>query len=419
MATNARTVALKTVGCRLNQAEIAAMTAQFIAAGYKIVPFGCEADISVIHSCAITAKAQRDSMSLARKARRASANGTVVITGCAAEVYSKEMREKTGADLVLKKDCLTDILSHILGKHSSDYLPQNPPPHFFSSRATIKVQDGCNFFCSYCIVPKARGNPVSRPLPEIIEEIRVLANTGYREFVITGANLGLYKYANKGLINLLEEIENIPSVQRLRISSIELSTVEKDVLAFMSQSTKLCRYIHIPLQSGSDKMLKLMGRRYSVQKYRDFILSAVEQMPLLGIGTDVIAGLPGENEEAFMDTCHFLERLPFSNIHVFRYSVRQGTAAAELPNHVPVKTAVQRSKTLLTIAQNKKKVFAEKLVGKKTSCLIERIDKQGMAKGWSSEYVEIKIKDTSLRPNDIICVTPTHAKDGTLFCLSV
>jgi len=297
------------------------MAATFIQAGYAVVPFGEPCDVSIIHSCAVTGTAETESLRTARAAKKREPGTRVVLAGCVAETAAAEPVYDSGIDLIVgQKDKM----------RIPDLLNTPPPagsapvhPCFETTRALLKVQDGCDFFCAYCIVPFARGRATSRPFREVLEEAAYLADNGFKELVLTGANVGAYRDGNRTLLHLLEAVEALDNVKRVRLSSVEMSTVEYAMIHHMSASTKLCHYLHIPLQSGDDTVLKAMNRRYTSLDYRAVISRAVDRIPDLGLSTDIITGFPGETDAAFAATVQMVKNLPFSNLHVFPFSSRR------------------------------------------------------------------------------------------------
>ncbi|MFC1498694.1 tRNA (N(6)-L-threonylcarbamoyladenosine(37)-C(2))-methylthiotransferase MtaB [Verrucomicrobiota bacterium] len=412
-----KTVSFKTIGCRLNQAETAHIAGQFNAAGYRIVPFGKTCDICVIHTCAVTHKAEKDSARIARSVKRSNEDCFVILTGCAVETGGKKLLSESSADIVINQSNKFKLLELIaetptLQHSNTPYSHTVILPHFSTTRALVKVQDGCDFRCAYCIVPFTRGSSKSRPFQEILDEVNKLVDTGFREVVLTGANLGCYEYNNKHLVDLIHRIEST-HIDRIRLSSIELSTTERAIIEYMTQSEKLCRYIHLPLQSGDNNTLRLMKRKYTISEYRQLIDYAVEKIPFLGIGTDIIVGFPGENDTAFGNTLSMVRELPFSNLHVFPYSKRPGTRAETMKDQVSEKDKKQRTSDLINIGAEKKKSFAVKFLKKKVSVLIEKISND-CAAGWTSEYVKAKIRGSNIKPNRIIEFTPSKYDGETL-----
>ncbi|MBU1734663.1 MAG: MiaB/RimO family radical SAM methylthiotransferase, partial [Verrucomicrobia bacterium] len=264
-------------------------------------------------------------------------------------------------------------------------------PLFDTTRAIVKIQDGCDFHCAYCIVPRARGTAWSRPFDEIIEEINGLVQAGYREIVLTGANIGCYEDHGRKLSCLLRRIETVPALERIRLSSIEISTVEREVIDCMAASRKLCRYLHLPMQSGSDPVLRAMRRRYAIREYGAVMAYAVDRVEVIGVGTDVIVGFPGERAVDFDATATMIAQGPFSNVHVFSYSPRPGTPAAVMKAQVPDSEKRRRVARLLELAREKRMAFARRWVGREVAVLVEAVNAAGVATGWTGEYLPARI----------------------------
>lgn len=412
------TVSFKTIGCRLNQAESSQIAAQFEKSGYRITPFQNKADVCVIHSCTITETAEKKSVQCARYVKQRFPETIVVLAGCAVEADTEERLKQHGIDILAnqqEKFVLPTILKDHFHLQPQIHTITTPAPHSSGSktRVLIKIQDGCDFGCAYCIVPQARGNPTSRPFDEIISEIQSMADRGYKEIILTGANLGRYSHGSRNLLNLLERIETLDKIRRIRLSSIEVSTTEKSVIDYMAQSEKVCHYIHLPLQSGDDTILKSMGRRYDVHSFRAMTEYAVDKIPDLGLGTDIITGFPGETDHAFQNTLKLVTDLPFNNLHVFPYSSRPGTRAADYPDQIEPGIRKERCSILIHIGETKRSMFASSFIGKQVSVLIERV-RNGTAKGWTGEYLEAEIKDLNASKNNIIDFIPTEHKSAVL-----
>jgi threonylcarbamoyladenosine tRNA methylthiotransferase MtaB len=384
------------------------MATRFEAAGYATVPFGTPCDVAVIHGCAITGKAEHSSLYAARQAKRTRADTLVILAGCPAETLGETLRGDTTVDLTIGqvgKFAIPELLHH-LHPHRfpapATSIDADSPPRFDTQRALIKVQDGCDFHCAYCIVPTARGLPQSRPLPEVLHEVKRVTSAGFREVILTGANLGRYEDGPLRLADLVRGVESLPAVERIRLSSLEITTAEEAVIELMSHSTKLCQFLHIPLQSGDDGILAAMGRRYNTDTFRRIVAMAVEKMPFLGLGTDIIVGFPGEDDRAFKNTVQLVRDLPFSNLHVFPYSRRAGTRADTLPGQVQESLKKERLHALVEIGETKRRLFAERFVGRPVSVLIERIDADGTGHGWTGEYLEATVTGASLSRRQIV-----------------
>ncbi len=415
------TVSFKTIGCRLNQAETARIAAQFEAAGWRVTEAGGPCDAVVINTCTITHHAERDCARWARRLRREGAR-RVVLAGCAVEHDGDALKAATGADLIAgqaQKFSLPEQLASGFGLRPSPSLGEESGQEevamtaiFATTRGIVKVQDGCDFRCSYCIVPETRGNPVSRPLPDILADIHRLVDAGYREITLTGANLGCYHSPPHSLIDLLERTELIDGLDRIRIGSIETTTVEREVIDFMAVSKKLCRFLHLPLQSGDGGVLQRMRRRYTAARFRETVEYAVARMTDLGLGTDVIVGFPGEDDRAFQNTLELVRALPFSNLHVFPYSPRRGTPAAEMPDQIPTATKKQRAAELIAIGKAKRRDFASTFIGKPVTILVERSKRDTV--GWTSQYLPVRIPGTPLPRNTLATCVPIRLSGETL-----
>jgi len=410
-------VSFKTLGCRLNQAETARIKAAFHDSRFEIVPFGEPVDVCVIHTCTITSAAEKECIRLARSARKLNPGAFVVLAGCASEVSGENLKTSSGADLVVghaDKYRLPELIASAPPLSPPHPHPHSPLPLFDTTRAWVKAQDGCSFQCAYCIVPRARGPSQSRRRSEIIDEVKALADQGYREVVITGANLGCYRDGSRGLTDLISEMEQIQEIRRIRLSSIEISTTERKVIEYMAESEKLANFLHLPLQTGDDHLLKAMGRRYTTEEYRHLIDFILDKMPLAGIGSDFITGLPGEDERAFSNTLKMVRDIPFGNLHVFPYSPRPGTRAASMPGQVPRNVSKARTNQLVALGKSKQEDFATRFIGQRVEILIEGCTASGTCSGWTREYVKARIKQPDLQPNDIITMTPSRCSNGIL-----
>lgn len=417
-SVHSKTVAFKTIGCRLNQAETAAITGHFTAAGYTPVDFGAPCDVAVIHGCAITQAAESESLQSARRAKRANPEAMVILVGCPVETMEGPLLDNT-ADLIIGQSGKL-ALPHLLHSLHPDRFPAPPPtaanatPFFETKRAFIKIQDGCDFKCAYCIVPAARGLPRSRPLPDIVREARHAACTGFRELILTGANLGRYQNAGDTLATLLPAIESIPEVGRFRLGSVELTTAEKIIVQFMAESSKLCRFLHLPLQSGDDRILASMGRRYNSDTFYRVVANIASHLPGVGLGTDVIVGFPGEDDSAFENTLRLVQALPFSNIHVFPYSRRPGTRANTMPHQVHDAIKKERVGILMDIANSKRAQFAQSFQGREAAILVEKIDANGLAWGWTAEYLDARVNAPEAMIGDLVNFTVNRTSHSKL-----
>ncbi len=410
-------VSFKTVGCRLNRAQTARMAAQFEDAGYRVVPHGDPCDVVVIHSCTVTQQAEKKSIRFARAAKRSNEHPTVILAGCAAEVNGDHVARESGADMVIGQKDKFDIPDMLPNRRNATQRQHSCTPRFDTSRAWVQVQDGCDFNCAYCIVPAARGTPVSRQAAEIIDEVSRLTAAGHAEIVLTGANIGCYR-DNDGttLSQLLDKLEALDDLKRMRLSSIELSTSERELVEFMSTSAKLCRFMHVPLQSGSDRILRSMGRHYSAAEYADFVKCACDRIGPIGLGTDLIMGLPGELAQDAQATVDLVRQLPFSNLHVFPYSPRPDTRAMNMPGQVDEKTKRSRVRELMDIGEEKRRAFAQTFVGREVSVLVEDLTSCGAGKGWTDEYLNARVNSPDIRVNTIVTAKVSAADGCLLIC---
>lgn len=418
-------VSFKTLGCRLNQAETATIAAQFEAAGYNIVPFGAQCDVAVVHGCAVTRNAEKESIRLARAARKRKSAPFVILAGCTASAPltgagapGDDSAASVSADMLAPQNVKFSLPEILHSRFSIGDKPAPAParllPRFSAVRARVKVQDGCDFKCAYCIVPAARGSSVSRPFREIVDEVAALGDAGFKEVVLTGANLGCYMDGGRRLVHLLEAIHGLETIARIRLSSIEPETDERQIIDFMAQSSKVCRHLHIPLQTGHDGLLARMGRTHTIAGFRAVVDRALVKLGAVGLGTDLISGLPGEDEAAFEATCRLVEELPFSNLHVFPYSKRPGTRASSMSGQVPEAVKKARVKQLIKFGAAKKKTFACGFVGREVAVLIERVEGTGRGTGWTSEYVRACVVGPEIEPNRIVTGIAGPVEHGLL-----
>jgi len=408
------TVFTKSFGCRLNQAEGGQMDAAFENAGFQRVPSA--SDVIVVNSCTVTQKAESECLKFLRHVRITQPKACIVLTGCAAETCTPDAIRGL-ADLIVRqteKDNIVPLVMRHLGKETVAPGTSFRKPR--TQRAALKVQDGCAFACAYCVVPFARGNVSrSRPFNECLAEARTLIENGFQEIVITGCNTACYQDEGKTLVDLLHALLPLPGLGRVRLGSIEPETVERDIIKLMLAEPKLCRFLHLPIQSGDDETLKRMRRRYTVDRVMRFLDAAYQQIPDISIGTDLITGFPGETEAAFNNSRKLVESYPFSNVHVFPYSERPKTTAAEMPNPVAATTRKQRARQLIQTAANGRLEYMRRFIGKPVTLVIERYDPHGRACGWSAEYLPCAVRGLpgNLR-RTLATFTPTDIRNGTL-----
>lgn len=412
------------MGCRLNHTEAAAWAGQFADKGYTIVPWGEPAEVAVINTCSVTHRAEAHCRNIVRRALRDSPEAFVVVAGCYAQSDFEALSKIPGVDLIVGteyKDTFADYLDRprklpgpvVLhsARISREEFEVPSTGRYDSTRANLKVQDGCDFFCSFCIIPYTRGRERSRRYDDLLREARELADEGYRELVLTGVNIGRYENRGKTLADVAEGLEEIPGVDRIRITSIEPTTVEERLLGAMAGEGKLCRYLHLPVQSGDDGVLSGMGRRYTAKEYREFAERAAASVPGLGLGTDVIVGFPGETDAAFERTRRVLSGLPFAYYHVFSYSPRAGTKAAQSPGQLPPEVIAERSRALREDSDRRRHEFAASHLGRTVEVLFEQRDRAGRWTGLTDSYLRVGVVspeplENELRPVRVASVAP-------------
>lgn len=399
-------VAISTLGCKINQFESAAMTESLGKEGFRIVPFDGDADIYVINTCTVTAKTDAESRRLIRRALRRNPAARVVVTGCYAQVASDVVKDLPGVSLVvgnsekkgiagLLRDAVSAekvIVSDISGKRTEEGLRlESFAEH---TRAFLQVQNGCDAFCSYCIVPYARGRSRSVPFDEVLAGIRTFAAKGFREVVLTGIHLGAYGLDLEppaSLLELLEAAEREGAVARLRVGSVEPNELTDDFVDFVARSKMVCPHLHIPLQSGDNGVLARMGRHYKAEFFRERVERIAAAVPDVFIGCDVIAGFPGETDEEFRNTVRLIEELPVAALHVFPYSRREGTAAARMAGQVDGKVLRTRGEVLRELGERKKRAFCGRFVGRDLEVLMQSRGMGGEAEGLSRNYLPVRV----------------------------
>lgn len=419
-----------TLGCRVNQSESAVLQSILHEQGFRIVDQTTEADIVVINSCTVTAAGDTDAHRLARRIHRDNPMVRIAIIGCQAQVQKETLLSLPGVSWVIgtaDKMKLADILkSTTSSKALVNAGPIRSKPFtlpvtkfaYKRTRANLKIQDGCNNFCAYCEVPFARGRARSRVFSNIMEEARALVDAGHREIILTGINVGLYSNSGKSLWDIVEALQHIKELDRIRLSSIEHATLPLTLTKFMFPLGKLCRSLHIPLQSGSDRILKRMGRAYSTAAYADLVNTIAKKVPGILIGSDVIVGFPGESEKDFHSTISVLTDLPINYFHVFRYSNRNKARSRLFKNHVPGSEINRRSKILRQLSLRKHTAFIKEKIGAIEQVLLE--DKKGQYwTGHTDNYILIKVQSEDNLRNRILNIKATCAEGdsliGTLF----
>lgn len=422
-----KTVALHTLGCKLNFSETSTIGNQFLNKGYEVVEFKEKADIYVFNTCTVTEHADRECRQLVRRALRQNPNAYVIVTGCYAQLRSEEISRIQGVDAILGSNEKLKLFSLLEDFEKKDLAciyvsPVNNSNEFGSSystdadtrtRAYFKIQDGCDYNCSFCTIPLARGSSRSMEPAAVLTEFKHLISKGYKEIILTGVNVGDYgKSFDTKLYDLLCRMVEVDGNFRIRISSIEPNLLSDDILQLTRQNEKMCKHFHIPLQSGSSKILKLMQRRYKAGYYSEVIHKAAELISNVGIGVDVIVGFPGETEEDFLTTYNFIKDLPVSYLHVFTYSERPDTKAVLMDNRIEVIERKRRNNMLRILSDKKKNLFYESMIGRGLEVLFESENDSGEIKGFSSNYVRVSNDYDSSLINELSTVRIEGVKDN-------
>jgi threonylcarbamoyladenosine tRNA methylthiotransferase MtaB len=410
MSTFHRTAAFHTLGCKLNFAETSTIARQLTDAGYDKVGFDESANIYVINTCSVTENADRECKLHVKRAMKANPEGLVVIVGCYAQLKPEEISQIEGVDLVLGAKEKFNILSYLDDLEKTDnegivHSCEIEETDFFigsysigdRTRAFLKVQDGCDYKCTYCTIPLARGISRSDTIENVIANAKEIAGRDIKEIVLTGVNIGDYgkgEFGNKRhehtFLDLISELDQVEGIERIRISSIEPNLLKDESIELVSKSKSFVPHFHIPLQSGSDDLLKKMKRRYLTKLYNDRVNKIREVMPDAAIGVDVIVGFPGETEELFMETYNFLNDLPITYLHVFTYSERENTEAVGMEGVVPIPERKKRNKMLRILSEKKKMAFYQTQLGKTLPVLWEHENKDGKMYGFTENYVRVQ-----------------------------
>lgn len=405
-----KSVTLHTLGCKLNYSETSTLAGKFNNKGFDIREYGESSDIFVLNTCSVTDNADKECRQIIRSVLNRNPETYIIVTGCYAQLQPNEIAEIQGVDLVLGSNEKFRLFDYVDGFEKKELScvftsPIDEVTNFdyaYSSdiesrtRAFLKIQDGCDYNCSFCTIPLARGRSRSQDIESVIDNAKRLLDTGYKEIVLTGVNTGDYTYTdNTGktnkLIDVLTELDKL-GIPRIRISSIEPNLLTDEIIELVSGSKSFCRHFHIPLQSGDTETLKLMRRRYNKEYYSELIGKLNTKIPGLGIGVDVIIGFPGETDERFSNTVDFLTGLDVSYLHVFTYSERRNTHAVTLPGRVDMTTRKERSAILRELSNKKKIAFALKNTGKKHRVLFESIKEDDYIYGFTENYIKVRTK---------------------------
>lgn len=409
-------ISFYTFGCRLNQSETASIENSFEQGGWQVVDFDEPSDIVVINTCTVTEGGDADTRRLVHKVNRLNPGARIALVGCQAQIQKEKLASLPGVCWIVgngRKMDLLSVLSEFPQPQAARLIVpvmerrpfRLPVPSVDRghTRANIKIQDGCDFFCSFCEIPYARGRARSRVFDDVLTESRALLAAGHKELVLTGINIGTYSYEEKTLMDIVGAVNAMEGLERLRISSIEPTTVPKGLCGYMKAGGKLVPHLHIPLQSGDNEVLGWMKRKYTVEEFRDFIGEAIAEVPQICIGTDVIVGFPGETNAHFDRTVETLRQLPLHYVHVFSYSPRH-MAKSRLKETLPAAVIARRSEILRDLSAAKRKSFYESLLGTTQKVLFERPKTDGWQYGLTGNYVRVKIQGPCELTNQILPV---------------
>lgn len=413
-----KTVSFYTLGCKVNQYETNAMEQQFIKNNYEIVENTQKADIYVINTCTVTNMAERKSRQMLRRVKEINPSAVLVVCGCYAQVAKNELEQIPEIDIILginEKNEIVQIVENYMEKMAEqdkksqeaeiddvskqkEFLDFGDVTYTEKNRAVVKVQDGCNMFCSYCIIPYARGRIRSRKIESVVSEIEKIAKEGIKEVVITGIHVASYgkDFDNENtskkirLIDLLEAINKVDGIDRIRLSSLEPTIVDEEFATRLSKLDKICDHFHLSLQSGCDETLKRMNRKYTTQIYRDAVAILRKYYPEASFTTDVIVGFPGETDEEFAKTYEFLKEIDFYRLHVFKYSPRRGTVAEKMPNQIDGNKKEERSNKLIELSNSTENKHNQSYIGKTVKVLFEEFE-DGFFKGHTTNYMMVKV----------------------------
>ena len=399
---NLPSVAFHTLGCKLNFSETSALARHLEQEGFVQKNFEEEADYYVINTCSVTENADKECRQLVRRIQRRSPSSAVVITGCYAQLKPKEIASIPGVDLVLGAAAKFELATHLQALKKGDdtkicSCDIDTVENFHASwsvhhrtRTFLKVQDGCDYNCSFCTIPMARGKSRSDKILNVLENVKEITNAGSKEIILTGVNLGEFGENGENFFQLISALENETTIPRYRISSIEPNLLSDDIIRFVASSKRFMPHFHIPLQSGSDRILGLMRRRYKSKLYADRVNLIKALLPHASIGADVIVGFPGETEADFQETYSFLESLPITYLHVFTYSERDNTLAATMKDTVSLSIRQTRNKKLRQLSYQKQEEFNNKFSGTTRPVLFEKEEKTSMMEGYTDNYIRIK-----------------------------
>jgi threonylcarbamoyladenosine tRNA methylthiotransferase MtaB len=403
-----KTVAFATLGCKLNFSETSTIVRSFEEKGFKRINFKEKADVYVINTCSVTDTADKKSKTVIRQAAKLNPAAFIIVTGCYAQLKPDEAANIEGVDLVIGANDKFNITKYLenLEKHQDSevhtcefgeiYEFQHAYSFGDRTRSFLKVQDGCNYFCTYCTIPMARGKSRNPSIASLVDEARNVAEQGVKEIILTGVNIGDFGHStDETFISLLKALDEIETLGRIRVGSVEPNLLTDEIITFMAESKRIAPHFHIPLQSGTDEVLHLMKRRYTTDLFAERVSKIRKLLPNAFIGVDLIAGMNGETEELFEKAYQFIESLDISELHVFPYSERKNTRALKIAGVVPIEERRQRAQRLIRLSEQKQKSFCERNIGKSETALFENEKTKGFMQGWTANYIKV---ETQYRP---------------------
>lgn len=419
------------LGCKVNQYESEAIAELFAQKGYEIVGIDDVADVYVINTCTVTNFGDKKSRQLIRKVKRQNENAVVAVVGCYAQTAPKEIMEVEGVNLVIGTKDRAQIVDKVEGyslqagveNHVTDIMkerlfePLSIQKLTNRTRAYLKIQDGCSQYCSYCIIPYARGPIRSREPEDVLAEVNRLAANGFQEVVLAGIHVASYGKDREetSLLDILKQVHEVEGIKRIRFSSIEPNVVSEEFVATIAQLPKVCPHFHLSLQSGCDKTLKEMNRKYDTKKYREAAALLRKHLPTVALTTDIIVGFPGETEQDFNECYEFLKEIAFAKVHVFPYSPKKGTPAAERKDQIESSIKSERSQKLLVLNEEMAGAFLQKYVGETVEVLYEKVLEDGSYEGHTANYMKVHAKSLENITNKIVSTKITHIKGEIAF----
>ena len=425
-----RRVFFQTLGCKVNQYETEAMQQLFTAAGYELAEEISAAEVVVVNTCTVTAVSSQKSRQMIRRAAGANKNCVLAVVGCYAQSEPAEISKIDGVDVIIgtkDRTRIVELVEAALNNRGEkifqvgtvedirafEELPHSP----HRTRAFLKIEDGCNNFCAYCIIPHVRGRVRSRSLKSIRAECLALKAAGYKEIVLTGIHIGAYGRDFREKISLVDAVKTVLDAAeplRLRLGSIESAEMTAELIDLLKSDARLCNHVHLPLQSGSDEILRAMRRPYTTKKFSELTARLVAEVENISIGTDLIVGFPGETDENFSETLDFIRKQPFSKIHVFPYSARQGTLAAAMPNQIPTQIKKIRAAQALEVSRAKAQNFSERLINQ-TVEIIAETSLGGVVDGLTKNYVRVYLPDNNVALGEVVRVKVERLyRDGVI-----